>query len=93
MRGCRHDPRPTTLNPHPAPPPPQMFEAEVYALTKEEGGRHTPFTSKYKPQFFIRTADISGKDMAQGLSTDTRGARAATHGLKQGRARAACRRR
>lgn len=39
----------------------KTFEAEVYALTKEEGGRHTPFTSKYKPQFFIRTADISGQ--------------------------------
>jgi hypothetical protein len=38
----------------------QNFEAEVYALTKDEGGRHTPFTSKYKPQFFIRTADVSG---------------------------------
>jgi translation elongation factor EF-Tu-like GTPase len=37
------------------------FEAEVYALTKEEGGRHTPFTSKYAPQFFIRTADVHGK--------------------------------
>nr|BCL66135.1 mitochondrial translation factor Tu [Volvox africanus] len=39
----------------------KQFEAEVYALTKEEGGRHTPFTSKYKPQFFIRTADVSGQ--------------------------------
>lgn len=37
------------------------FEAEVYALTKEEGGRHTPFTSKYAPQFFIRTADVHGR--------------------------------
>ncbi|GAX73602.1 hypothetical protein CEUSTIGMA_g1053.t1 [Chlamydomonas eustigma] len=37
------------------------FEAEVYALTKEEGGRHTPFTSKYTPQFFFRTADINGR--------------------------------
>ncbi|EFJ40653.1 mitochondrial translation elongation factor Tu [Volvox carteri f. nagariensis] len=41
----------------------KRFEAEVYALTKEEGGRHTPFTSKYKPQFFIRTADVSGQIM------------------------------
>lgn len=32
----------------------------MYALTKEEGGRHTPFTTKYKPQFFIRTADVAG---------------------------------
>ena len=36
------------------------FEAEVYALTKEEGGRHKPFFSKYMPQFFLRTADITG---------------------------------
>lgn len=36
------------------------FEAEVYALTKEEGGRHKPFFSNYMPQFFLRTADITG---------------------------------
>ncbi len=36
------------------------FEAEVYILTKEEGGRHTPFFSGYKPQFYIRTADVTG---------------------------------
>jgi elongation factor Tu len=34
----------------------KKFEAEVYVLTKEEGGRHTPFTVNYKPQFFMRTA-------------------------------------
>jgi hypothetical protein len=33
----------------------------VYALTKEEGGRHTPFTNNYRPQFFFRTADITGE--------------------------------
>jgi len=38
----------------------QKFEAEVYCLTKEEGGRHTPFMSNYRPQFFFRTADITG---------------------------------
>lgn len=37
------------------------FEAEVYILSKEEGGRHTPFFSGYKPQFFIRTADVTGE--------------------------------
>ena len=37
------------------------FEANVYALTKDEGGRHTPFTTNYSPQFFIRTADVAGK--------------------------------
>jgi elongation factor Tu len=36
------------------------FEAEVYILTKEEGGRHTPFFSGYKPQFYIRTTDVTG---------------------------------
>ena len=40
--------------------PVTKFEASVYALTKEEGGRHTPFFSKYKPQFFFRTADVTG---------------------------------
>jgi len=38
----------------------KRFEAEVYCLSKEEGGRHTPFFSKYRPQFFFRTADITG---------------------------------
>ncbi len=45
-----------------APLRPQKFAAEVYALTKEEGGRHSPFTSNYKPQFFLRTADVVGED-------------------------------
>ena len=36
------------------------FKAELYALTKEEGGRHTPFFSNYRPQFFFRTADVTG---------------------------------
>jgi len=38
----------------------QKFEAEVYALSKDEGGRHTPFFSNYRPQFFFRTADVTG---------------------------------
>jgi len=38
----------------------KSFEAEVYVLTKDEGGRHTPFFSNYRPQFFMRTADITG---------------------------------
>jgi len=37
------------------------FKAEVYVLNKEEGGRHTPFISGYKPQFYIRTADVTGE--------------------------------
>ena len=36
------------------------FEASIYCLTKEEGGRHTPFFTKYRPQFFFRTADVTG---------------------------------
>jgi elongation factor Tu len=37
------------------------FNAEVYILSKEEGGRHTPFVTGYKPQFYIRTADVTGE--------------------------------
>jgi elongation factor Tu len=44
-----------TITPH------TEFEAEVYILTKEEGGRHTPFFSGYKPQFYIRTTDVTGE--------------------------------
>ncbi|GIW11765.1 MAG: hypothetical protein KatS3mg061_2822 [Dehalococcoidia bacterium] len=40
--------------------PHTKFEAEVYVLTKEEGGRHTPFFSGYRPQFYIRTTDVTG---------------------------------
>jgi len=47
--------KPGTITPH------SEFEAEVYVLTKEEGGRHTPFFSGYKPQFYIRTADVTGE--------------------------------
>ena len=44
-----------SVNPH------KTFEAEVYVLTKEEGGRHTPFVNNYQPQFYIRTTDVTGK--------------------------------
>jgi len=47
--------KPGTVKPH------TEFEAEVYILSKEEGGRHTPFFTGYKPQFYIRTADITGE--------------------------------
>ena len=47
--------KPATATPH------AEFEAEVYILTKEEGGRHTPFFSGYKPQFYIRTTDVTGE--------------------------------
>ncbi len=47
--------KPGTVTPH------TEFEAEVYILTKEEGGRHTPFFNGYKPQFYIRTTDVTGE--------------------------------
>jgi elongation factor Tu len=47
--------KPGSVTPH------TEFEAEVYILTKEEGGRHTPFFSGYKPQFYIRTTDVTGE--------------------------------
>ncbi|MCU1460703.1 MAG: Translation elongation factor Tu, partial [Acidimicrobiales bacterium] len=42
------------INPH------TNFQAQVYILTKEEGGRHTPFFNNYRPQFYFRTTDITG---------------------------------
>jgi elongation factor Tu len=47
--------RPGSVTPH------TDFEAEVYILTKDEGGRHTPFFSGYKPQFYVRTTDVTGE--------------------------------
>ncbi|QOJ17209.1 MAG: elongation factor Tu [Phycisphaeraceae bacterium] len=47
--------KPGSINPH------TKFEAEVYVLTKEEGGRHTPFFTGYKPQFYFRTTDVTGR--------------------------------
>jgi elongation factor Tu len=46
--------KPGTIKPH------KKFDSEVYVLTKEEGGRHTPFFPGYRPQFFIRTTDVTG---------------------------------
>jgi elongation factor Tu len=40
--------------------PHKVFRAEVYLLTKDEGGRHTPFFQNYRPQFYFRTADVTG---------------------------------
>jgi len=40
--------------------PHTLFDAEVYVLTKEEGGRHTPFFKGYRPQFYFRTTDVTG---------------------------------
>jgi elongation factor Tu len=47
--------KPGSITPH------TKFKAEVYILKKEEGGRHTPFHNKYRPQFYLRTLDITGE--------------------------------
>jgi elongation factor Tu len=53
---------PGTIKPH------TYAEAEVYVLGKEEGGRHTPFFNGYKPQFYIRTTDVTGQiELPQGV--------------------------
>jgi elongation factor Tu len=46
--------KPGTITPH------TSFESEVYVLTKDEGGRHTPFFTGYRPQFYVRTTDVTG---------------------------------
>ena len=51
---------PKSITPH------KKFEAEVYILTKEEGGRHTPFFTGYKPQFYFRTTDVTGAATLKG---------------------------
>ena len=54
--------KPGTITPH------TKFKAEVYVLSKEEGGRHTPFFSNYRPQFYFRTTDVTGTvKLAQGV--------------------------
>jgi elongation factor Tu len=53
---------PGSIKPH------KKFDAEVYVLSKEEGGRHTPFTKGYRPQFFFRTTDVTGTlDLPEGV--------------------------
>jgi elongation factor Tu len=47
--------KPGSITPH------RKFKAEVYVLSKEEGGRHTPFFSNYRPQFYFRTTDVTGQ--------------------------------
>jgi elongation factor Tu len=54
--------KPGTIKPH------TKFEAEVYVLSKEEGGRHTPFFNGYRPQFYFRTTDVTGTcDLPEGI--------------------------
>jgi len=63
LRGVRRDDiergqvlaKPGSITPH------TRFKAEVYVLSKEEGGRHTPFFSQYRPQFYFRTTDVTGE--------------------------------
>lgn len=53
---------PKTINPH------THFEAEIYVLSKDEGGRHTPFFNGYRPQFYFRTTDVTGAvDLPEGV--------------------------
>jgi elongation factor Tu len=47
--------KPGSITPH------TEFKAEIYVLKKEEGGRHTPFQNKYRPQFYLRTTDVTGE--------------------------------
>ena len=47
--------KPGSITPH------KKFEAKVYVLSKEEGGRHTPFFKGYRPQFYFRTTDVTGE--------------------------------
>ncbi|PHS40086.1 MAG: elongation factor Tu [Sulfurovum sp.] len=51
--------KPGSITPH------TTFEAEIYVLTKEEGGRHTPFFNNYRPQFYVRTTDVTGSVQLQ----------------------------
>jgi len=54
--------KPGSITPH------TVFNAEVYILTKEEGGRHTPFFNGYRPQFYFRTTDVTGiAKLAEGV--------------------------
>jgi elongation factor Tu len=54
--------KPGSITPH------KKFKAEVYVLSKEEGGRHTPFFTGYRPQFYFRTTDVTGNlKLAEGV--------------------------
>ncbi len=76
--------KPGSITPH------TNFEAKVYVLTKEEGGRHKPFFSNYRPQFYFRTTDVTGSiTLAEGTEMvmpgdntddDRRAAEADRHG-------------
>jgi len=62
--------KPGSITPH------TKFKAEAYVLTKEEGGRHTPFFSGYRPQFYFRTTDVTGDmKLPQGVEMSCRATR------------------
>ena len=52
--------QPGSITPH------TKFKAEAYILTKDEGGRHTPFFNNYRPQFYFRTTDVTGVELPEG---------------------------
>ena len=54
LSAARYLAKPGTIHPH------TKFKGEVYVLTKDEGGRHTPFFNNYRPQFYFRTTDVTG---------------------------------
>ena len=54
MKGGQVLAKPKSISPH------TKFEAEIYVLSKDEGGRHTPFMNNYRPQFYFRTTDVTG---------------------------------
>jgi elongation factor Tu len=78
---------PGSITPH------QRFEAEVYVLAKEEGGRHTPFFAGYSPQFFFRTTDVTGtvEPLGGGDVLARRGRQAGRH-ARAARGGSACQR-
>ena len=56
--------KPGSIKPH------SKFEASVYVLKKEEGGRHSPFFTGYRPQFYMRTTDVTGNVAQVGMGKD-----------------------
>ena len=66
--------KPGSVNPH------TKFEAEAYILTKEEGGRHTPFFANYRPQFYFRTTDVTGTVTLAGHRDGDAGRQRDVHG-------------
>ena len=80
--------KPGTIKPH------TKFKGEVYILSKEEGGRHTPFFNGYRPQFYIRTTDVTGTlHLPEGVEMVMPGDNTTISGelMTRGRARSAAR--